>query len=591
MRGARTTPAQEPRPSAGWREQLKREVHTWAKFSAAAAGSLAALGLYLTLRGSPVGWKLTVVSLAYLSLAFFVLRPDVLLALLAAPFAFAAAWWRRRKTPADAPSGEPLGEGLPPLELFGPVAEEGKGQPDESAKVAAALQSFGVPARVVRRVVGPTVSRYLVELEQGVSVRKLRLLEADLAVALKRPSVRLVEEEGAVWVEVPNLYRAKVYLRGVLEELRHMPRSVRGELPLVLGVDARGEPLVVPLESLPHLLIAGATGMGKSVCIHSLILGLVAQKKPEELLLGLVDPKQVELMVYEDLPHLLAPIADTPGKAATLLDWAVGEMERRYGVLRDMRVRSLTSLPPDRRPFPFIVIVVDELADLILTGKEKVEESLVRLAQKSRAAGIHLILATQRPDAKVLTGLIRANVPGRVALRCAKATDSEIILDTQGAERLLGKGDMLVLVPGMGEPFRGQGAYVPGDNVSAVIAWWQRQRPEKRFLLDFGEKPGEENEKAGTAAPGGEAGGSGPAAGREAGTDPLLLRALEAVLESGSVSVRFLQQRLGISQSEALEVLAEMERRRWVSPAQPRKKRKVLVSSVEEALSGPQGGS
>ncbi|NHM28045.1 DNA translocase FtsK [Desulfofundulus sp. TPOSR] len=467
--------------------------------------------------------------------------------------------------------GQPLGEGLPPLALFGPPgppATHGAAE-DAGRAVVAALAEFSVPAEVTGVRTGPVVSRYGLKLGSGVSVRKLYTLEGDLALALGVPSVRVVEEGGRLWLEVPNRKRGTVVLRDVLEQYRG--RLPKGELPLVVGVDVFGKPLSLPLESMPHVLVAGATGSGKSVCLHSILLGLVALLPPEELRFVFIDPKQVEMAAYEDLPHLAAPIAGAPEEAVAVLQWAVDEMERRYGELKRLRVRSVTSIPKKERPFPFLVVVVDELADLLLSGDagKEAETLLVRLAQKARAAGIHLILATQRPDARVLSGLIRSNVPGRIALRCAKSGDSEIILDAPGAERLLGKGDALILVPGQGDFVRAQVAWVPGDVPAKVSAWWRENRPGAGYLFA---------PQDGKTAPGPPSGKSR----KEEEDDALLREALDVALKHGRVSAGLLQRELGIGGGRASKLLAEMEKRGWIGPTRGNRAREVLIERPKE---------
>jgi S-DNA-T family DNA segregation ATPase FtsK/SpoIIIE len=537
--------------------------------------AFAALGLLLAFSGRPdPGLKFAAAGggLALAAGAVSRYGPKALLAPLFL-IAGAAEMLKRRLGPEEAPaespapSGGPLGAGLPPLELFGPPGPPAPAGASEDAGRAAvaALAQFGVAAEVAGVRAGPVVSRVALRPGPGVSVRKFYALEGDLALALGVPSVRVVEEGGGLWLEVPNRRRGTVVLRDVLEAFRGRPP--KGELPLVIGVDVFGAPLALPLEGMPHVLVAGATGSGKSVCLHAVLLGLLALRTPEELRLIIVDPKQVEMAAYEDLPHLAAPIAGTPEEAAAVLTRAVGEMERRYEVLRGMRVRSLTSIPKGERPFPFLVIVVDELADLLLSGDagKEAEALLVRLAQKARAAGIHLILATQRPDARVLSGLIRSNVPGRVALRCAKAADSEIILDAPGAERLLGRGDALVLVPGQGEFVRAQAAWVPGDAPARVSAWWRGARPDAGFLF-------------GPELPEGPPAGAGRAA-KNAEEQALLERALEVALARGAISAGLLQRELGIGGGKASRLLAEMEARGWIGPPRGNRPRELLVDA------------
>ena len=343
------------------------------------------------------------------------------------------------------------------------------------------------------------VTQFEVVPAPGVKVNRIANLDADLALAMKASSVRIVAPipgKGAVGVEIPNPQPEIVNLREILETTAF--RRAKGELPLALGKDLNGRPYVANLAKMPHVLIAGATGSGKSVCLNTVVTSLVYKHTPETLRLLMIDPKMVELSVYAQLPHLRHPVVTDPRDAAGVLKWAVLEMERRYGLLKANHVRSIAefnrkvdsgvvvrrSEPSGREgdedrwiysdgPMPYIVVVVDELADLMMTVQSEVEKPLTQLAQKARAIGIHLIVATQRPSVNVITGLIKANFPTRIAFRVASKTDSRTILDQNGADALLGNGDMLFLPPGQSEPVRIQGAYLPTEDTEQLMAWYR----------------------------------------------------------------------------------------------------------------------
>lgn len=475
-------------------------------------------------------------------------------------------WWNipGRATAVHRPEAC-LGEGLPPLHLVGEPGRQ-KGKANTEAVVSAlagALADFGVGARVTGVTAGPVVSVYKLVPGAGVPVRRLMALERDLAVALRVQSVRMGETPGGVKLEVPNARRELVNLRDILEEWRE--RSPESPLAIAIGRDTAGKAVTLPLDRMPHLLVAGATGMGKSVCIHSILVSLIMRRPPEKLRLFLVDPKQVELASYADLPHLYAPVAETVEEARAVLDWCVPEMERRYGVLKGMRVRSLYSLPEVDWPFANIVVVIDELADLLLSAGKNVEEPLVRLAQKARAAGMHLVVATQRPDATVLTGLIRANIPARIALKTATSVDSQIILNHPGAEGLLGLGDMLVSTPLDTELLRIQGAWIPEQAVEAVARWWvDNSAPQVKVdpVKEIPESGSEKDQGRGIE-------------------DGLLEDARRLALERGRISAAILQSRLGIGGGRASRILARMEELGWIGPANGNRPREIYLADLE----------
>jgi DNA segregation ATPase FtsK/SpoIIIE, S-DNA-T family len=367
------------------------------------------------------------------------------------------------------------------------------------------LRTFKVEGQIGGRTTGPVVTQFEVVPAPGVKVNRIAALDADLALALRAPSIRIVAPipgKGAVGVEVPNPEAEVVYLRRILETPTF--QRARGTLPLALGKDLNGRPYVADLAKMPHLLIAGATGSGKSICINTLITSLVYRHSPKTLRLLMVDPKMVELSMYADLPHLRHPVVTDPADAATVLKWAVLEMERRYSLLSVNGARSLAEFnkraedgvslrrpeavgaddDPDRWTYtdgalPFIVVVVDELADLMMSVQAEIEKPLAQLAQKARAIGIHLVVATQRPSVNVITGLIKANFPCRIAFRVSSKVDSRTILDQNGADALLGNGDMLFLPPGTSDPVRIQGAYISTEDTERMMEWFRERNVER----------------------------------------------------------------------------------------------------------------
>jgi len=427
-------------------------------------------------------------------------------------------------------------------------------------------------------------------------VNRIAALDADLALALKAPSVRIVAPipgKGAVGVEVPNPEPEVVYLRGILESAAFQ-RS-RGQLPLALGRDLTGRPYVADLARMPHLLIAGATGSGKSVCINTIITSLVYRHSPRTLRLILIDPKMVELSMYGALPHLRHPVVTDPRDAATALKWAVLEMERRYELLSENGARSISEFnrrvaegqplrrvepagpegDPDRWIYrdgalPYVVVIIDELADLMLAVQAEIERPLTQLAQKARAIGIHLIVATQRPSVNVITGLIKANFPCRLAFRVSSKVDSRTILDQNGADALLGNGDMLFLPPGQSDPVRIQGAFLPTEDTERLMAWY-RERSAGRLPLEDDilelvrarEAVEEEDDEVELCPP--------------EERDPLFRQAAEVCIQFGQGSTSLLQRRLRIGYGRAARIIDQLHRAGVLGPPDGSKPREVLV--------------
>ncbi len=451
----------------------------------------------------------------------------------------------------------------------------------------AALAEHGVETRLVGMVVGPTVTRYELELGTGVKVARITSLHKDIAYAMASPDVRIlapIPGRQAIGVEVPNEDRQVVALGDILssEEAR---RAVH---PLEVGVgrDISGTSVLMNLATMPHLLIAGQTGAGKSSCINSLITSILMRSTPDQVRLILIDPKQVELTQYNKIPHLLTQVVTNPKKAANALNWAVKEMERRYDLLSEVGVRDISGYnaafdrgelsagPGEEREFhrlPFILVVVDELADLMMVASRDVEESITRIAAKARAVGIHLVIATQRPSVNVITGVIKANIPARLAFAVASATDSKVILDQLGAERLVGRGDMLLLGGGSATPQRIQGSWVEESEVAAIVGQWRKQTPavEEHFV----EGIADEEVSSGTGGGGGSGGGDDD--------DDLLAQAMELVVRSGLGSTSMLQRKLKVGFARAGRLMDLLEQRGVVGPSEGSKARTVLMTPDE----------
>ncbi|HEY3672433.1 MAG TPA: DNA translocase FtsK 4TM domain-containing protein [Acidimicrobiia bacterium] len=468
---------------------------------------------------------------------------------------------------------------------------------DEGGRLLeATLAHHGVEARLVGTTVGPTVTRYELELGAGVKVNRVTGLSNDIQYAMASLDVRIlapIPGRSAVGVEVPNRERIIVTLGDVLAA----PEVAKSKTALGVGLgrDISGKSVMLDVTTLPHVLIAGATGAGKSSCINSIVTSLLMRYTPDQVRLILVDPKRVELGAYNDLPHLLTEVVTNPKKAANALDWAVREMDMRYQLLADIGVRDITGynarfdrgeLPTVDDPdpvtgkgyerLPFIVIVVDELNDLMMVAARDVEASICRIAQMARAVGIHLIIATQRPSVDVITGVIKANVPSRMAFSVSSLADSRVILDQAGAEKLIGQGDMLLLAAGSGRAQRVQGSWVDEECVSKVVAHWRRQATKPTYVEGIADED--------PAGGGSRAGGSGNAADEDG--DDLLNEAIELVVRSGLGSTSMLQRKLRVGFARAGRLMDLMERRGIVGPSEGSKARSVLMTVEEFEANG-----
>ncbi len=468
------------------------------------------------------------------------------------------------------------GEVHPPLELLSRPREEGgfdEDWQDEKKKLEDTLLEFGVEARVERVEIGPTVRRYELEPSPGTKMSKIVGLSREIALALAAASIRIeapIPGKPYVGIEVPNKKRRVVYLGSILSS-KVFSSSV-SKLTVALGEDVGGRPLVITLDELPHLLIAGSTGSGKSVYINSLIVSLLYKSGPRDVRFIMVDPKRVELTLYNGLPHLLAPVITDPKKASKGLKWAIAEMERRYDMFSGVGVRDIRGYnqyvlnEQEGEPLPYIVIIIDELADLMMTSPKEVEASICRIAQMARATGIHLVVATQRPSVNVVTGLIKANIPARIAFTLPSQTDSRTILDVSGAEKLLGKGDMLFVAPYLSKPLRVQSPYVSEKEIRKIMKFFKENYPqgEQEDLINF------VNNSVNSALQ------------EIVDADPLFAKALEILLENKKISASYLQRRLGIGYNRASRMVDNMEAMGIIGEADGAKPRRLIVQ--EEKL-------
>ncbi|MBK5242825.1 DNA translocase FtsK [Clostridium sp.] len=439
-------------------------------------------------------------------------------------------------------------------------------------KLQETLSSFGVEAKVIQVTKGPSVTRFELQPNPGVKVSKIVNLADDIALNLASSGVRIeapIPGKAAVGIEVPNKELSAVYLREVIESNEFL--SSNKNLSFSLGKDIGGNCVVSDLTKMPHLLVAGATGSGKSVCINSLIISLLYKYSPDEVKLLLIDPKVVELNMYNGIPHLLIPVVTDPKKSAGALNWAVNEMSRRYKLFADNNVRSiegyneLVNKGIAENKLPWIVIIIDELADLMMVCANDVEEYIGRLAQMARAAGMHLVIATQRPSVDVITGVIKANIPSRISFAVSSQIDSRTILDSAGAEKLLGKGDMLFYPVGEAKPIRIQGAFVSQEEVERVVAFIKNQETEviyEKEIID--EIEGNLNNKD-----------------ADADIDELLNEAIRIVVENGQASTSLLQRKLKIGYNRAARIIEQMEDRSIISGRNGSKPREVLLSDSE----------
>lgn len=475
----------------------------------------------------------------------------------------------------------------PSLDIFDPApVHERPELGDQLRKTSQVLEetllTFGIEARVTDVVRGPTITRFELEPAPGIKVSRFLALGDDIALALKAYRVRVeapIPGKGRVGIEIPNAEREPVVVRELLESRAF--RKGKGALPLVLGKDITGDVAMADLAAMPHLLVAGATGAGKTVCVKSVLASLLCTKSPEELQMLLIDPKMVELSIFNDIPHLITPVVTDPKKAAASLQWLINEMQERYRLFHDLRVRNIEvynesvengeiemdSADGDApsldvvRKLPYIVCIIDELADLMIQVRAEVEDAIARLAQLARAVGIHLIIATQRPSVDVLTGVIKANFPARISFQVSSRVDSRCILDEIGAERLIGRGDMLYLPAGHSKPTRIQGAFVSDEEMNALVAYLKTQAPPQ--YRDEIEKYGKSKDNL---------------AEMNDEDDELFDDAVRVVLETAQASISMVQRRLRVGYTRAARLIDMMELRGIVGPHSGSKAREILVS-------------
>ena len=489
---------------------------------------------------------------------------------------------------ATAPAEEPEAEEsyqyqYPGIDLFEKAPEESDPNAQDELKANAqklvdTLESFGVRTRVLDISRGPSVTRYEVQPMAGVKISRITSLADDIALNLAVADVRMeapIPGKPAVGIEVPNHKKTPVYIRSVFESQGFL--RMTSPLGIALGKDIAGVAQVADLCKMPHLLIAGSTGSGKSVCVNSIIMSLLFRSSPEDVKLILIDPKVVELAEYNGIPHLLMPVITEPKKAAGALSSAVQEMERRYHLFAENNVRDIKSFnklaatDPTLEKMPYIAIIIDELADLMMVVGKDVEDSICRIAQKARAAGMHLIVATQRPSVDVITGLIKANIPSRIAFAVSSQVDSRTILDGSGAEKLLGMGDMLFMPVGAPKPTRIQGTFVRDEEISRVLDFIKSSA-----TVQYDEAMIEAMEKH--AIQDGKKGGGGADAEEDAGSDPMFKQAVDVVIDAGQASTSLLQRRCKLGYARAARIMDEMEQKGVIGPYEGAKPRAVLIS-------------
>ena len=478
---------------------------------------------------------------------------------------------------------------FPPIDLLTSpsrsMLDATKEMRENSRRLSETLASFKIEAHIINVTRGPSVTRYEVELDKGVRLNKLTTCADDIALSLGASGVRIAAIPGkisVVGIEVPNRAVTTVSLREVIDSNEF--NRAKSKSSFAVGKDIGGSCIVGNIAKLPHMLIAGTTGSGKSVCMNSIIISLLYKASPEDVKLIMVDPKMVELGIYNGIPNLLIPVVTDPKKAAGSLQWAVTEMMRRYKAMSDAGVRDLESYNSiiesqemDGNKLPQVVVIIDELADLMLVAAKEVEESICRIAQMGRAAGIHLIIATQRPSADVITGLMKANIPSRIAFAVASAMESRIILDTQGAEKLVGRGDMLYAPIGNGKPLRVQGCFVSDEEVEAVASY-----VKNNFNTNYDQSVMEEIERKAVQAEKKQDAPVEPNA-EETDGDEMLPAAVDVILESGQASVSMLQRRLKLGYARAARIVDEMEEKGIVGPFQGSKPRAILVTKEQWA--------
>jgi len=453
-----------------------------------------------------------------------------------------------------------------------------------AATIEKSLESFGIQARVVEVNYGPAVTQYALEISLGTKLSKITALQNDLALALAAPTGQIrieapIPGRSLVGIEIPNRAPEFVPMRRMLQA--EVMQKAKSKLTVALGLDVSGEPVIADIGKMPHVLIAGSTGSGKSICLNSFIATFLFRASPQEVKLILVDPKRVELTQYNGIPHLLTPVIVEPEKVVSALKWSINEMERRYKLFAEVGARNIEMFN-DMSGFqalPYLIIIVDELADIMLFAPSEVEDAVTRIAQMARATGIHLVLSTQRPSVDVITGLIKANIPCRIAFNVSSMIDSRVIIDTPGAEKLLGRGDMLYIPPDQAKPTRIQGTFVSDPEIQRLIA----------FLRQSGVSP-EYTEEVTTKYHATTIGGRGARLADEE-LDPLFEEAVRLVCEHGKAAASLFQRRMSIGYARAARILDQLEGAGVVGPQDASKPREVLISSAEQWLATRGGGA
>ena len=458
-----------------------------------------------------------------------------------------------------------------------------------AVKLVDTLSNFGVRTKITNISCGPTVTRYELQPEVGVRVKSIQNLSDDIALHLAANGVRIeapIPGKDAVGIEIPNKTVSTVYIRDLIEDPKF--RALKSRISVCLGMDVAGSPVYMDIAKMPHLLIAGATGMGKSVCINSFIISILYKARPDEVKFILIDPKKVEFSLYKGIPHLLVPVVNEPKKAAGALAWAVSEMERRFALIEEVGVRDIagynaaTRNDPEKPHMSQIVIIIDELADLMMTAKDEVENSICRLAQKARAAGMHIVIGTQRPSVDVITGLIKANIPSRIACTVASQVDSRTIIDISGAEKLIGKGDMLFAPVGCLKPIRVQGSFVSDGEVEAVTDYLRancKVEYDKSIIEDIEREAarcGEKKKKGADASDGEVGGGESLMDG-----DDMIMPAIQVAVSAGQLSTSLLQRKLSLGYARAARIVDTLEQMGVVSGFEGSKPRRVLITEEQ----------
>ncbi len=466
-----------------------------------------------------------------------------------------------------------------------------------SRKLETVLESFKVKAHVIGASFGPTVTQYEVQPETGVRVKQISNLSDDIALHLAASSVRIenIPGKSAIGIEIPNRAPSVVRLRNLIEN--PVFRDSKSKLITALGEDVSGNPVYLDIGKMPHLMIAGATGMGKSVCMNALIVSLLYHASPDDVKFIMIDPKKVEMADYNGIPHLLVPVINDAKKAAGTLNWACGEMEKRYNLIQEVNAKNLIEYnaivkdDPEREQQPYIVIFIDELADLMMTAPDDVETSICRLAQKARAAGIHLVIGTQRPSVDVITGLIKANIPSRIAFTVASQVDSRTILDIAGAEKLLGRGDMLYYPVGSMKPIRVQGALVDGKTEVVAITEFIKNAASASYDETVIEEIEKEAKLCGQPKHSRRSEGGEDGEGGEVKLDEKFLEALELAIDTQNISTSMIQTRLGLGYARAARIVGVMEQKGYIGPFDSATKKRRIILTREELMEMKMGSA